>query len=176
MKKGNVLQFSADGSEFVFLFSTGTESTAFTSKKSGFEALVDLTKNGKIEAEEFDAMRDQIAYAENLPWEKSDPERMGFADFLIGMMMSRSISSSISSILDRMHAPEEPVTVAYLKMCDCGGSHGRIYCKRVYTGRIDSKEEAMVYLNDLKEKGLVDDEEFAKVKSEIESSGLDLDE
>ncbi len=172
MKKGNALQFSADGTEFVFLFSSGIESAAFTSKKTGFAAVTDLAQKGKISVEEFSKFRDEILDAENLVWEDSEPERISFLGLLIGMAMS----SSGSSILDQMHAPEEPVTIAYLKMCDCGGSHGRIYCKTAYTGRLDSKGEASVYLNELKKKGLVDDVEFEKVKSEIENSGLDLDE
>ena len=172
MKKGNYLEFSTDKTEFIVMFSDGKESIAFTSKKSGFDAILDLAKESKISIGELSKMQDEILNAKNLSWEDSEPEGIIFINLLFRMAMA----SSISSVLDRMHAPEEPVTVAYLKMCDCGRSHGRIYCKAAYTGRLDSKEEAMVYLNDLKEKGLVDEEEFAKVKSEIESSGLDLNE
>jgi len=169
MKKGNTLEFSTDGTEFIFRFADGSESPAFKSKDAGFESLSDLVRKHKISDAESSKMRDEILDAENLTWkEKSEnPETItiviGGFDPTLSMLMA---------FLAMATAPDEPVEVACLKMCDCGGSHGRIYCKTAFTCRLDSKEEALFYLDHMKKEEIVNEEEYLKVKSEIEASIL----
>ena len=166
MKNGNVLQFSADGTEFIFKFADGSESAAILTKSAGFEAITDLIRREKISVSEFSKFREEILDAENLPYSEEDLETIPSFIGLDGFLMS------LMSLMEMRHAPDEPVTVAYYAMCDCGGNHGRIYSKTAFTIRLDSKEEALFYLDHMKKEEIVNEEEYLKVKSEIEASKL----
>lgn len=182
MEKNSII-FSEDKTSFHFIFAGGKESDNFQSKKAGFEALVDLANQERISYEEFVEMRDQIFKTDELAW--SEPKKhsisvevismpgmfggFGFPGFGGGLLESFMALESLSRML---HSPDEPVEVAYFKMCECGGNHGRIYFKAGYTGTIGSKKHAINYLNELKEKKLITDEEITKMKTEIEGSKL----
>ncbi len=173
----NKIEFSKDGNSFSFIFADGSESLEIGSIETGFKAITDLAQKGKITVEEFGEFRDQILQAENLPWsEKRKVEvNIGFPlglGLLGGVLSELAEVSSLSSLLDLAHAPDEPVEVAYFKMCDCGGDHGRIYCKECYTGMITSKKQANRYLNELQAKKAISLEEIQKVKEEITASKL----
>lgn len=115
--------------------------------------------------------------AENLPWsEKKEidvnigiPLGLG----LLGGLFSKIAEiEALSSLVDLAHAPDEPVEVAYFKMCDCGGDHGRIYCRNCYTSMLMSKKHANICLNKLQAENFITVEEIEKLKKEIEDSKL----
>lgn len=172
----NKIEFLKDGASFSFLFADGSEGFEIGSKESGFKVIMDLLKKSKITVEEFGKFQKQITQAENLPWnEKKKVEMSGLFGGLglLSEFLPELIEIGLlSSILEEIHAPNEPVTIAYFKMCECGGDHGRIYFQIGYTGEIRSKKHAMNYLKDLQGKTMITVEEFAKVKTEIEGSKL----
>ena len=180
MKKKNSIKFSEDGTEFKFIFADGTESIEFQSKEAGFKAVADLANKKKITVGEFGEIRDQIFQADNLPWSEKKKVSISvgiLGDFGIlgGLLAKMAEVETLSSLLDLAHAPEEPVETAYFKMCDCGGDHGRIYCKECYTGMINSKKQAMNYLNELQGKEFITVEEIVKVREEVEGSKLPVE-
>jgi len=166
----NKIEFSKDGKSFSLLFSNGLEILEFNSKQAGFKAITDLAQKSKITVEEFGKFRDQILQAEHLPWDETKKTNVeiglpGGLGLLAGLIL-------LSGMSDLSNEPDEPVETAYFKMCDCGGNHGRVYCKDCYTGQFSSKTHGIHYLADLKKEEEITSEEFDKVKAEIESSSL----
>lgn len=167
----NVIKFSEDGSEFQFLFIGGGESDFYSSKKEGFKALTDLSQKGKITVEEFSEIRNQILDSENLPWDEGREITVAVIGGGIGLLGEMLLGSSLSSLADVLAQPDEPVEVAYFKPCDCG-KHGRIYCKTGHSKNQTSKKYALGCLDHFKEEGHITEDEYSKVKAEIEASSL----
>ena len=160
--KTNQVKFSADGTQFQIIFKTGAESDYFTSKEAGFKAITDLAGKNKIDIADFNTMRDQILEAKKLPWSKAGKQSRRRSPFHgMGFLMAMLLMDSIKEIDDSLFAPDEPVKVAYFKMCQCGGLHGRIYCKEGFTSRLVSQKDA--------------NEVLEKLKAEIEQSGLPVE-
>lgn len=171
MDNKNVLQFSENGTEFHFIFANGGESVSYESKEAGYKAIADLANNKKITLKEFGEMRNQILLAENLPW--GEPVKRPFSG-TIGLLLGLSAMSIISEISESMQALEEdPVEVATFRLCDCGKLHGRIFLKDGGgTSLLENKQQAFSALDAIKKAGHMTDEEFEKVKLEIENSGM----
>lgn len=165
MKK-NCIEFTDGGKEFIIKFANGAESLAIESKKEGFEAITKLAQEKKITVDEFSEMRDQILHAENLPWDEKE--------ISIGIIVDSSLLEFLllSSFLESLDSQEEPPEIAYLKLCEDCGDHGKICARTCYTPDFRSKKVALSILNGLKDDGDVNDEEFEKVKLEIEQSAL----
>lgn len=166
----NKIEFSEDGKSFSFIFADGSESLEINSKQAGFEAVTDLVSKLKITVEEYGEFQKQILQAENLPWNEREKTNVTVA--LSGGLGLLEELVLLSALADLLSEPDEPVEMAYFKMCDCGQNHGRIYFKTGYTGGIRSKKHAMYYLANLKEEEEIDFAEFDKVSAEIESSLL----
>jgi len=162
------LKFSENGTSFVINLANGSETMEITSKEEGFKAIVTLIGDKKITPKEFSEMRGQILGAEKLPL--GGPKNVSISiaivgdDFLTG--------KGPLTIGDIMARPEKPVKVAYFKVCESCGKHGRIYTKTSFTSEITSQKEAIFYIEVLKKRKNVTDEEFQKVKTEIEASTL----
>jgi hypothetical protein len=162
----NCIEFTNGGKEFIIKFADGAESLAIESKIEGFEAITKLAQKKKITVDEFSEMRDQILKSENLPWDKKS--------ISIGIVID-SLSLEfllVSSFLDFLESQTEPPEIAYLKLCEKCGNHGKIVAREGYTGDFNTKKIALIYLDKLKKEGYVNDDEFTKVKSEIEESAL----
>jgi hypothetical protein len=184
----NSLKFSEDKKTFtlVLAMNEGTETPVYRSKEKGFRVITALANNGNISPTDFRKFRDQILKTDELPWGEPKPSNLP-SSILAGLLISSSSGfglsgfdfggpsrnfSELMSILDFFAVPDKPVDIAYLKMCDCGSNHGRIYCKKCYTTLLDSKEQATMGLNLLKERNEISDDEFKKIKAEIEASRL----
>ena len=157
----NVIVFSKDGSSFSFNFGNGSESFEIVSKEAGFKAITDLAQKGKITVEEFGEFRDQILKAENLPWSDSTKK--------VTVVIGENFLDFFLRLLEDITSSDEPVEVATFKKCECGENHGQIYCRDCYTGMLEGKADALLALDVLKVEGHVSLEEFAKVKTEIET-------
>lgn len=155
----NKIEFSKDGTSFSFIFSDNSEVIEINSKEAGFKAILDLASKLKITTEEYGEFQKQILQAENLPW--GEPIRN--ITIVIGVISD--------SVLPKDTIPKnyKPVEIACFKKCKCGGNHGRIYCKKVFTDLLHGKEEALLSLDKLKKGDYLDDNEFIKVKTEIEN-------
>ena len=172
MNKKSVIKFAKNGLSFVIETTNGGETTEINSKEEGFKAITKLTADKKITPEDFSEMRDQILNAEKLPWSESREISVSIG-ILDGNPLPEILTGSIMSFMsDITDHPDEPVEIAFLKMCNSCHKHGRIYTKTYYTGRLDSKKEAIDSLEEFKKRGYVSEEEFIKVKSEIEASTL----
>ncbi len=180
----NRLQFSEDGTEFKIIFKSEGESITFTSKETGFKAITDMAEKKKITVGEFSEMRNQILAEERLPWaEDRNSEEYGFNFFgssLLDMLFGRGglggfgfgASISFDNLEQLFFAPKEPVEIAYFKMCDCGGNHGRIYTKGWFTRALRNRSEAEAALEELKGVKAINEAELEKVKAEIAQSPL----
>lgn len=163
----NVINFSDNGSEFNFVFAGGGESTSYNSKIAGFEALDDLFKKGKITEDDVKEMRNIILYSPKLPW--TNPSKQIIV--VVGGNMI-DLFKALNRFKNSISTPDEPVEVATFKKCVCGGNHGRIYCKDGHTVVTASKNESLSELDVLRKENHVNDEEFEKVKAEIEKELL----
>lgn len=167
----NVLQFSEDGTEFHFIFANGSESLSYGSKEEGYKAIADLANSKKITVKEFREMRDQILSSEKLPWtepsKRSFPGALGLLLALASIPFIEEISESFQTLGD------DPVEIATFKLCGCGKIHGRIFLKNGGgSSLLESKQFAFFMLDSMKKANHVTDEEFEKVKLEIENSGM----
>ncbi len=169
----NSLTFSEDGTSFIINFASGSESLDIYSKEEGIKAISILAKDSKITDEDHIAMRDQILEAENLPWSADKKTGRLFSDFAFSSIIFEiALLGSLISLGDRHAAPDKPVKEAYLRVCPSCENHGRIYTKKGYTNDLESKTYAIAVLNKLKESNEVSEEEFEKVKKQIEESSL----
>lgn len=168
MKK-NFIKFSEVGTNFMIYFVNGKESIEIDSKEEGFEAIVKLAKEKKITPEEFSEMSDQILSAEKLQWSESSGLPISFGGEILGRILTLIAMHSLDDIIAN---PENPIKIAYFDVCKSCKKHGRIYAKKCYTGRLDSKKEAHFYLLELKKKEDITEEEFLKVKAEIDASPI----
>lgn len=170
----NSLTFSEDGTSFIINFASGSESFDIYSKEEGINAIDKLVNEAKITIEDYADMRDKILEAKNLPWWSDERKsRRSFSDFMgNNLFFEIALLSSLLSLGDRYAEPDEPVKEAYLKVCPSCENHGRIYTKKGYTNDLESKTYAIEVLNKLKETNKVSEEEFEKVKKQIEESSL----
>lgn len=166
----SVLKFSEDRTSFVISLASGSETMDITSKEEGFKAITKLANDKKITPEEFSEMRDQIFNTEELPWSESKKILIGVVggDFLKSFLTG----TGALYVSDIMARPEKPVEVAYFDICESCGKHGRIYAKKYYSFTLRSKRDAISCLKELKKCEVVTEEEFQKVKTEIEASTL----
>lgn len=177
MKK-NLIKFSEDGTEFVIQFKNGKESDSFDSKKEGFKAITELAQEKKITPAEFTEMRDQILEAEKLEWSTDHTISIEIPVMghplagLSGMLGFMKFMDSMSGLTDILMSPDKPVEVAYFEPCKNCKKHGRIYTKKYFTGDLRSKKQAFDHLTEMKEKNYLSDDEYTKVKAEIEASEL----
>ncbi|MFZ2205565.1 MAG: hypothetical protein WAV23_03160 [Minisyncoccia bacterium] len=168
----NIIEFSADGTEFAIKFANGSETMNLSSKEEGFEAIVKLEDAKKITKEEFVEMGEQILKAENLPdGDDSDTEIKLISVGIMGNSFMREIIFSLL-MRDILNQSDEPVEIACLKICNCK-KHAKILTKECYTIDSHSKKHLMLCLEKLKEDGHVDEKEFYKVKEEIEVCSLE---
>ena len=178
----NYLEFSPSGTEFKIFIDGEKGSKSYASKEAGFKALTELIKNtGKITPDEFNQMRDQILVAEKLPWSEKVTVQVsimgspfgispfgGFFGGPAGLFEAISILDQIED-LDSSEVFSE---VAQFVMCPCGGNHGFINGKVFCSDALESKEDALSFLENLKKDSKVSDEDYLRVKSEIETSKL----
>ena len=162
----NSIRFNEKGDEFQFIFVGGGESIAYTSKIEGLKAICDLHEKEKITDEDFKKFGIEITSAENLP--DTDPDDNPFKS--LGGVSSLLAGLIMMSMIDNL--PDQPTDVAYFKMCNCGGDHGRIYVKKGLTSKLSSKKEARHCITFFKENNLISDEESSKLEKEIEESIL----
>jgi len=117
MKK-NILEFSANGTEFTIKFKDGSESLTISSKQEGYIALTDLVKKEKITPSEFAGMMNQILGNKEIPWGGNNIKE----SILIGSFISNPLESLIevlalgSSLSSILAFPDKPVKTAFLKM------------------------------------------------------------
>ena len=162
MKK-NSITFSEDGSSFSFNFADGSEKLEIASKEAGIKAIIDLVKNAKISPREYEEFCEQILQAEELPWGETKKIQIVVGGFGLSLL---NLLSQLSS-----DVPDQPVKTAYFKVCECG-NHGKILCKKCMSGDIFCKEHGRFNLQRLKDENEISQEEFDKVKAEIENSSL----
>lgn len=157
----NSIKFSDNGSEFNFIFVDGAKSISYKSKSAGFEAVTNFVMERKITVEEYREFQKQILQAKDLPW--AYPTRKVVISVFRG---------DIFDFLESLIASDEPVEIATFTKCPCGENHGRIYCKGGHTVVVPSKNEAFSALDVLRKENHISDEEFEKVKNEIETEML----
>lgn len=167
------IKFSDNGTSFVINLANGSETMDINSKEEGFSAITKFANEKKITPEEFAEMRDQILNAEKLPWNESKGVSISIGIMGGGNFLGEILTlAAMRSMDDIMASPDKPVESAYFEVCESCKKHGRIYTKKCYTGRLDSKKEAIFYLEELKKRKDITEEEFQKVKTEIETSPI----
>lgn len=158
------IKFSEDGTSFVINLAKGSETMDIESKEEGFKAITKLANEKKITPGEFTEMRDQLLEAKNLPW--SESKSLSISIDLIGGGIG------LGSIADILEFSNKPVESAQFKVCPNCGKHGRIYTKDWYTSSLNSKKSALSVLEELKKDEDLTQEEFEKIKTEIETSEI----
>ena len=170
MNTKNHLEFSKNGSEVKIIFARegkGKESDSFESKKTAFEALKDLTNQKRLNPEEFAQMRDKILEKEELPWEESG---IGIEVLSIGIGGPFGLMEALS----RAMSSEKPVKESSFTMCSCGKNHGKIRTvKGGITPPINSKEEAIEYVEHMIKEKHITKKEASKIMEQIKNSTLE---
>lgn len=167
------IKFSENGTSMVINLAGGSETMDINSKEEGLKAIKKLLTDKKITTEEFSEMTAQILGAEKLPWSENK-EISSFIDLLsTGGLLGKIITlAAMRALNDVMNVPSKQVEEACLEVCEVCGNHGIIYIKGGRTVNLNSKEEALYYLDEMKKRGDISEEEFQKVKTEVETSTL----
>ncbi len=192
------LKFDNEKKSVKIIFGDTTESPVYYSKKQAFKAITDYVNDKKIQVAEFEKMRDQILSTpdDKLPWtEKTAPKSieiivMGnggpFGGFLGGPMFGGStkgfsvlgeffsdmmLASMFQEVFneERYEAPKVDVPTFFpCNECEEKQKHGRIVIKTHYTKLFKSAKDGANALLEMKEKGLITDEEETVVIKQMQ--------
>jgi len=168
----STIKFSEDGRRFSINFEKSPDIVIISSKFEGIKLISNLTEKKELTLKEFTDMFRDILTANNLPITTTG-EIIVTVGIIEMNLVEILIIDAMQRVDDIMAIPVNPVDIAFLKVYELGQKKCcRIYTTKDYSARLYSKNEALTALDKLKEMGDVNDEEFLKVKMEIEESSL----